>query len=64
MTSKKAVKQMMAVGIPRDTARLRSEIGKDVLLAVLPNTHMNDNGIPYACLDRLDAHYNCDKFEN
>lgn len=27
MTSKKAVKQMMAVGIPRDTARLWSEIG-------------------------------------
>lgn len=27
MTSKKAVKQMMAVGIPRDTARLWSDIG-------------------------------------
>ena len=27
MTSKKAIKQMMAVGIPRDTARLWSEIG-------------------------------------
>lgn len=27
MTSKKAIKRMMAVGIPRDTARLWSEIG-------------------------------------
>ena len=27
MTSKKAIKQMMAGGIPRDTARLWSEIG-------------------------------------
>lgn len=27
MTSKKAIKQMMAVGIPRDTARLWTEIG-------------------------------------
>ena len=27
MTSKKAIKQMMAAGIPRDTARLWSEIG-------------------------------------
>lgn len=27
MTSKKAIKKMMAVGIPRDTARLWTEIG-------------------------------------
>lgn len=27
MTSRKAIKQMMAVGIPRDTARLWTEIG-------------------------------------
>lgn len=27
MTGKKAIKKMMAVGIPRDTARLWSEIG-------------------------------------
>ena len=27
MTSKKAVKQMIAVGIPRGTARLWSEVG-------------------------------------
>ena len=27
MTSKKAIKQMMAAGIPRDTARLWSDIG-------------------------------------
>ena len=37
---------------------------KDVLLASFPNTLMDDNGIPYACPNRLDAHYNCDKFEN
>lgn len=33
MTSKKAIKQMMAVGIPRDTARLWSEIGTAFRLA-------------------------------
>ena len=27
MTSKKAIKQMMAAGIPRDTARLWSDVG-------------------------------------
>ena len=27
MTSKKAIKQMMAVGIPRDTARLWPDVG-------------------------------------
>nr|DAG50940.1 MAG TPA: hypothetical protein [Caudoviricetes sp.] len=27
MTSKKAIKRMMAVGIPRDTARLWSDVG-------------------------------------
>ena len=27
MTSKKAIKQMMAMGIPRDTARLWSDVG-------------------------------------
>lgn len=27
MTSKKAIKQMMAVGIPRDTARIWSDVG-------------------------------------
>ena len=27
MTSKKAIKKMMAVGIPRDTARLWSDVG-------------------------------------
>ena len=37
---------------------------KDVLLAAFPNARMGDNGIPYACPNRLDAHYNCDKFEN
>lgn len=37
---------------------------KDVLLAAFPDTSMDDNGIPYACPNRLDAHYNCDKFEN
>lgn len=37
---------------------------KDVLLAAFPYARMDDNGIPYACPNRLDAHYNCDKFEN
>lgn len=37
---------------------------KDMLLAAFPNARMDDNGIPYACPNRLDAHYNCDKFEN
>ena len=37
---------------------------KDVLLAAFPNALMDNNGIPYACPNRLDAHYNCDKFEN
>ena len=37
---------------------------KDVLLAAFPNASMDDNGIPDACPNRLDAHYNCDKFEN
>lgn len=37
---------------------------KDVLLAAFPDARMDDNGIPYACPNRLDAHYNCDKFEN
>ena len=37
---------------------------KDVLLAAFPNARMDNNGIPYACPNRLDAHYNCDKFEN
>ena len=37
---------------------------KDVLLSAFPNARMDDHGIPYACPNRLDAHYNCDKFEN
>ena len=37
---------------------------KDVLLAAFPNARIGDNGIPDACPIRLDAHYNCDKFEN
>ena len=37
---------------------------KDVLLAAFPDALMDDNGIPYACPKRLDAHYNCDKFED
>lgn len=37
---------------------------KDVLLAAFPNALMDNNGIPHACPIRLDAHYNCDKFEN
>ena len=37
---------------------------KDVLLASFPNARMDDHGIPYACPNHLNAHYNCDKFEN
>lgn len=37
---------------------------KDVLMAAFPNARMGNDGIPYACPNRLDAHYNCDKFEN
>lgn len=37
---------------------------KDVLLAAFPDSRMDDNGIPYACPNHLDAHYNCDKFES
>ena len=37
---------------------------KDVLLAAFPDARMDNNGIPDACPIRLDAHYNCDKFEN
>lgn len=37
---------------------------KDVLLAAFQDAFMDDNGIPYVCPYRLDAHYNCDKFEN
>lgn len=42
----------------------KKRTNKDVLLAAFPNALMDDNGIPYACPNRLDAHYNCDKFEN
>ena len=42
----------------------QNRTNKDVLLAAFPNARMDDNGIPYACPNRLDAHYNCDKFEN
>lgn len=37
---------------------------KDVLLAAFPDARMGDNGIPYACPNRLNAHFNCDNFEN
>ena len=37
---------------------------KDVLLAAFPDALMDNDGIPHACPIRLDAHYNCDKFEN
>ena len=40
------------------------QTNKDVLLAAFPDARMDDNGIPYACPNRLNAHYNCDKFEN
>lgn len=37
---------------------------KDVLLAAFPNALMDNDGVPYAYPNRLDAHYNCDKFES
>ena len=37
---------------------------KDVLLAAFPNARMDNDGIPYACPNHLNAHYNCDKFDN
>lgn len=37
---------------------------KDVLLAAFPDARMDNDGIPIACPNHLDAHYNCDKFEN
>lgn len=37
---------------------------KDVLLAEFPDALMDNNGIPYVCPNLLDAHYNCDKFED
>lgn len=42
----------------------QNRTNKDVLLAAFPNTLMDNDGIPYACPNRLDAHYNCDKFDN
>lgn len=48
---------------PRQTQEPK-RTNKDVLLAAFPDARMGDNGIPYACPNRLDAHYNCDKFEN
>ena len=42
----------------------KKRTNKDVLLAAFPDARMDDNGIPDACPIRLDAHYNCDKFEN
>ena len=37
---------------------------KDVLLAAFPDTSVDNDGIPNVCPNLLDAHYNCDKFEN
>ena len=42
----------------------QNRTNKDVLLAAFPNARMDNDGIPDACPIRLDAHYNCDKFEN
>lgn len=42
----------------------QNRTNKDVLLAAFPNIHMDNNGIPDVCPNWLDAHYNCDKFEN
>ena len=37
---------------------------KDVLLAAFPDTSVDNGGIPNVCPNRLNAHYNCDEFEN
>ena len=37
---------------------------KDALLAAFPNALVDNDGIPNVCPNRLDAHYDCDKFEN
>ena len=47
---------------PEEAEKKRTN--KDVLLAAFPNASMDYNWIPYACPGRIDAHYNCDKFEN
>lgn len=62
-------KFMQAQCVHVDSAEVESmnepkRTNKDVLLASFPDARMDDNGIPYACPNRLDAHYNCDKFEN
>ena len=42
----------------------KKRTNKDALMAAFPNARMDEDGIPDACPSRLDAHYNCDKFEN
>ena len=37
---------------------------KDVLLAAFPNARIGNDGIPDMCPNRLDAHYDCNKFKN
>lgn len=37
---------------------------KDVLVAVFPDAHMDNNGIPNVCPYELDEHYDCNKFKN
>ena len=49
---------------PVESMNEQKRTNKDALLAAFPNARMDNNGIPYACPNRLDAHYNCDKFEN
>ena len=49
---------------PVESMNEQKRTNKDALLAAFPNSRMDYNGIPYACPNRLDAHYNCDKFEN
>ena len=49
---------------PVESMNKLKRTNKDVLLSAFPNARMDNEGIPYACPIRLDAHYNCDKFEN
>lgn len=49
---------------PNESMNEPKRTNKYVLLAAFPDALMDDNGIPYVCPNLIDAHYNCDKFED
>ena len=57
-----AIVEKWAKEHPEEAEQKRTN--KDALLAAFPNARVDNNGIPYACPNRLDADYNCDKFDN